>query len=229
MDDDLDLRDFENRCRLFPLPDLVFFPHNVLPLHLFEPRYRQMMEDALAGDRLVTMARLRPPTLAGSGGFGTPPIDDVACLGRIIQHERTPDGRYFCLLLGRKRVRLIRELPSDRLYRIAEAVILEDPNPTESEATRTELIRLFRAALERQGPLDADLAGLLENLVPLDILTDIVANALSLPFQVKQSLLAEADAGRRAESLLSILRKAPGLAETSPKRDRTFPPPFSRN
>ena len=62
MDNDLELRDFANVTRLFPLPNLVMFPHVVLPLHMFEPRYRQMTEDALAGDRLITMVQITPPT-----------------------------------------------------------------------------------------------------------------------------------------------------------------------
>ncbi|MGE3821574.1 MAG: LON peptidase substrate-binding domain-containing protein [Isosphaeraceae bacterium] len=230
MDDDLDLRRFNDQCRLFPLPELVFFPHNVLPLHVFEPRYRQLTEDALAADQFVTMVRLRPPTHAGPGGLGSPPIDEVACLGRIIQHERTVDGRFFMLLVGRKRVRLLRERPSDRLYRIADAVLLEDESPDQpEEPRRSELIRLFRAAIERQGPIDEDLAGLLENAVPLDVLTDVVANALGLPPEFKQSLLAEPSAIRRADSLLTVLRKLAGAGDPPSPRGRTFPPPFSLN
>lgn len=61
MDNDFELRDFANVTRLFPLPNLVMFPHVVLPLHIFEPRYRQMTEDALAGDRLITMVQITPP------------------------------------------------------------------------------------------------------------------------------------------------------------------------
>ena len=60
MDIHTDLTDFSNRCRLFPLPNLVLFPHAVLPLHIFEPRYRQMTEDALAGDQLVTIVQIKP-------------------------------------------------------------------------------------------------------------------------------------------------------------------------
>ncbi|MGO9920320.1 MAG: LON peptidase substrate-binding domain-containing protein [Isosphaeraceae bacterium] len=67
---------FNNRCLLFPLPELVFFPHSVLPLHIFEPRYRQMTEDALAGDRLVTMVQIRPVP-PGSTWTEPVPIMDV--------------------------------------------------------------------------------------------------------------------------------------------------------
>ena len=61
MDDDDDLRDFGNRSRLFPLPGVVLFPHAVLPLHIFEARYRQMTEDALGSDQLITIVQIRPP------------------------------------------------------------------------------------------------------------------------------------------------------------------------
>jgi Lon protease-like protein len=230
MDDELDVRHFDNRCRLFPLPDVVFFPHNVLPLHIFEPRYRQMTEDALAGDRLVTMVRLRPPTFPNPNSLGSPPIEDVACLGRIIQHERTPDGRFYFLLAGRKRVRLIREIPSDRHYRIAEATIIEDePAEASDDSLRHQLIGHFRAELERLGPLDSDLANLLENGVPLGVLTDLVANALPFTAEFKQALLGESRVIRRAKTLLAGLPPRPESPENEGRGGRAFPPPFSTN
>ena len=109
---------------LFPLPKVVLFPHAVLPLHIFEPRYRQMTEDALAGDKLVTIVQWRAPVPGHRRS--SPRVEEIGCLGRILQHERLPDGRFNFLLLGRKRVRLGREIPADKLYRLAEAEILED-------------------------------------------------------------------------------------------------------
>src|SRR3954465_12071673 len=114
MDGDYDLRDFANVCRLFPLPKVVLFPHAVLPLHIFEPRYRQMTEDALAGDRLITMIQIRPRS-EGETWREPVEIEEVGCLGRIIQHERLADGRFNMLLLGRKRVRILRELTGGKL------------------------------------------------------------------------------------------------------------------
>jgi Lon protease-like protein len=125
MDFNAELGNFSNRCRLFPLPDVVLFPHALLPLHIFEPRYRQMTEDALAGDRLVTMVQIRP-SVKGSRWVEPVPIMEVGCLGKIVQHERLADGRFNFLLLGCKRVRLKREIPGTTLYRIAEAEIMED-------------------------------------------------------------------------------------------------------
>ena len=232
MDDDLDLHNFSQCCRLFPLPGVVMFPHAVVPLHIFEPRYRQMTEDALADDKLVTIVQLHPSRVGTTGTIGDPPIETIGCLGQIIQHERLPDGRFNFLLLGRKRVRLRRELPGDKLYRIAEAELLEDDCDSEPEEPRRGgLTRLFRQAFSQRGKLeiDPDLAHLLETTVPLGVLTDIVAHALGLPPELKQELLAETNVARRADTLLEVLAQAlEGSPEGSPGW-RSFPPPFSPN
>jgi Lon protease-like protein len=232
MDEDQDLRQFSKVCRLFPLPRVVHFPHSVLPLHVFEPRYRQMTEDALADDQLVTIVQLRSPTSEIGGGLGSPPIEEVACLGRIFQHEQLPDGRFNLMLLGRKRVRLKRELPSSKLYRLAEAELMEDiysDDRGHREASRLELTTLFRRAFERHQPVNSDLSALLAKELPLGILTDIVAHALGLPTDLKQLLLAEPNVAARAESLLAILQQ---ILENDPEADsgpKLFPPPFSMN
>jgi Lon protease-like protein len=226
MDDDLDLGHFANRCRLFPLPEVVLFPHAVLPLHIFEPRYRQMTEDALAGDRLVTIVQLRGPTLGTTDALGSPPVEAVGCLGRILQHERLPHGRFNVLLLGRKRVRLVREVPTDRLYRTSDVEVLDDDYGGEPEGPRRdELIRLFRAVFEKQRRLHPDLAARLENALSLGVLTDIIAHALGLPPALKQHLLAEPRVHHRADTLITVLRPL-ARAGADP---RAFPPPFSAN
>jgi Lon protease-like protein len=223
-DHDFDLQDFSNVTRLFPLPHLVMFPHVLLPLHIFEPRYRQMTAEALAGDRLITVVQICPPP-KGVSWTEPVPIEEVGCLGKIIQHERLPDGRFNLLLLGRNRVRLRRELPTDKLYRTAEVEILEDLPPTESEEpARTELKRLFGHLIEQQPGHDRDFAEMLENVEPLGALCDIVSHALSLPPSIKQQLLAEPSVDRRVETILSALRK---LVATSAQP--SFPPPFSTN
>ena len=230
MDEDLDLRNFDNVCRLFPLPRVVMLPHSILPLHVFEPRYRQMTEDALAGDTLVTMVQLRTGAGGASRPLGSPPVEAVGCLGRIIQYERLPDGRFNFLLLGRKRVRLTRELPAQKLYRLAEAELIEDVEADEpDDACRATLVGLFRRAFERRQALDPDLAAVLETAMPLGVLTDIVAHALGLPAEVKQLLLDEPRVERRTETLLAILRQVLGRDADRPVGVPPFPPPFSRN
>jgi Lon protease-like protein len=228
MDGDYDLRDFANVCRLFPLPKVVLFPHAVLPLHIFEPRYRQMTEDALAGDQLVTIVQWRAPFPIKPGL--EPPLEEIACLGRILQHERLPDGRFHFLLLGRKRVRLVREIPGDKLYRLAVAEILEDEN-TElpQEPRRSEIAVLFRRVSERHGSLDPDLKSLIDTGLPLGSLTDLVAHALGLPPAIKQELLAETRVDRRADVLLEILRGLVDHKSAAGQGLRPFPPPFSTN
>jgi Lon protease-like protein len=230
MDEDFDLRDFANVCRLFPLPRVVLFPHAVLPLHIFEPRYKQMTEDALASDKLVTIVQWRAPVPGHL--VGDPPIEEVGCLGRILQHERLPDGRFNFLLLGRKRVRLTREIPSSKLYRLSEAEILEDEITDQPEQPhRAELIGLFRRALEQSEPIDPDLEALLETGIPLGVLTDLIAHALSLPSGIKQLLLSETHVDRRAERLRQVLQEALGRPRSRASADEQgpFPPPFSLN
>ena len=225
MDIHTELFDFSNECRLFPLPNLVLFPHAVLPLHIFEPRYRQMTEDALVDDQLVTIVQIRPIPQ------GTPweepiPIEEVGCLGRIVQHERLPDGRFNFLLLGCKRVRLGRELPRDKLYRVAEATIIEDQEPwSDVESRRADLSELFLHVFQQTHHLDPDLSRLLNSGLSLGVLTDIIAHTLDIPASIKQALLDESRVDRRIATLRAILQ---GLL-TKSEISRRFPPPFSLN
>jgi Lon protease-like protein len=225
MDIDPDLSEFSNRCRLFPLPEVVLFPHAVLPLHIFEPRYRQMTEDALSSDLLVTMVQIQP--LHPEAQWTEPvPIMDVGCLGKIVQLERLGDGRFNFLLLGCKRVRLIREIPTPKLYRVAEARVLDDQGcDLPLQSLRDEVLDLFLQLLQRTQERDLDPSRLLGPEVGLGVLSDLIAGALVLPPLVKQALLAETRVDRRGETLRTILRMS--LAQGEPWRD--FPPTFSLN
>ena len=102
---------------LFPLPNVVLFPNVFLPLHIFEPRYRAMVADALDGDRLIGMVLLRP---GWEGDYeGRPPVFPIGCAGLISHHEQLPDGRYNIVLRGLEKFRVEREDDS-RLYRLGE-------------------------------------------------------------------------------------------------------------
>jgi Lon protease-like protein len=226
MDDDHDLKEFCNLSRLFPLPGVVLFPHALLPLHIFEPRYRQMTEDALASDRFITIVQIRSPAEWKSPT--EPSLEDYGCIGRIFKHERLPDGRFNLLLLGRKRVRLTREVPSGKLYRMSEVQVIEDILPDlPDESHRSELISLFRKF--SKGGLDPDLDALFEADLPLGVLTDIVAQALGLPASVKQAFLSEPRVDQRAVDLLDLLRQIGEIPPTQDDESTMFPPPFSRN
>jgi len=223
--------EFSGRVRLFPLPKLVMFPHVIQPLHIFEPRYRQMLEDALAGDRMLAMA------LLASGWEhdyeGRPPVHPVACLGRVATHQRLEDGRYNLLFFGLRRVKLVRELALDKPYRTAEAHLLEDQYPAAAAgdrvALRRELLKVFRRALpalpQAQEPLDE----LLGSEVSLGALTDIVAYTLKLDLPFKQQLLSEPNVDRRARLLLGALERDTKSAAPACSRSAKFPPEFSEN
>src|SRR5947208_1782437 len=108
------LSEFSGKARLFPLPNLVFFPHVMQPLHIFEPRYRQMTADALAGDRFIALVL---PTPGWEKDYAhAPALHPVACLGRIIAEQRLDDGRFNILLRGFARIRIEKELGSKKLY-----------------------------------------------------------------------------------------------------------------
>src|SRR5204863_9636969 len=97
-DDSWVLQHFKGTARLFPLPNVVLFPHVVQPLHIFEPRYRQMTADALAGDQLIAPALLRP---GWEGDYeGRPATYPVVCVGKIVSEQQLPDGRFNILLRG---------------------------------------------------------------------------------------------------------------------------------
>ena len=126
---------------IFPLPNVVLFPQVFLPLHIFEPRYRTMVSDALEGDRLIGMVLLRP---GWEGNYeGRPPVYPIGCAGVITHHDRMRDGRYNIVLRGLEKFRVIEEDDS-RLYRVATVESLHEPL---SESERDE-IRAARTRLE---------------------------------------------------------------------------------
>ena len=226
MDDDFDINEITDECRLFPLSGVVLFPHAVLPLHIFEPRYRQMTEDALATDRLIAVVQTRPQTSWSQSD--EPELESVGCLGRIFKHERLPDGRFNFLLLGQKRIRLDREVANGKLYRSSKISIIQEVVADEAiEEKRQELVDLFRQTY--RGEIDADLNALFETDLPLGVLADILTQAMGLSASLKQAFLAEPSVGRRVLALLDQLRGGkPSQIDSSEFRS-TFPPPFSRN
>ena len=140
--------DFTGTVRLFPLPNLVLFPNVVQPLHIFEPRYREMLEDSLAADQLIAIALLQPGWEADYDE--RPSIFPVTCIGRVVSHSRLEDGRYNLLLLGLRRASVIRELPATTSYRMAEVAVLEDVYSETSGSRRVKLQRdLIRRAVRR--------------------------------------------------------------------------------
>ena len=219
---------FSGRARLFPLPNLVLFPHVMQPLHVFEPRYRELVEEALDGDRLMALALLSPGW--EKDYEGRPPIYPTACLSVIAKHTRLDDGRYNLLLVGVRRIRIERELPPDRPFRVAEAGIVEDHFPHDQAPARPalqrRLIERFRALLPQVPEAREQLEQLLRDEVPLGILTDIMAYTLDLDVAVKIQLLGEPNVDARARMLVDILAQARAARSKLPGG---WPPKFSEN
>ena len=223
-------QDFDRPARLFPLPDLVLFPHVLQPLHIFEKRYRAMIDEAVADDRLVVMALLKPGW--EKNYEGCPATYPHGCLGRIATHHRLDDGRYNLLLHGVCRVVVRRELPMSKLFREAIVEPCWDLYPPETAACRgqlqRELLAKFKQILPDAPESQHQLDQLLGSSLSLGALTDVVAYTLDLPLATKYRLLSEANVDLRAELLLDRLRCLTDDATSSLPR-RPFPPEFSVN
>jgi Lon protease-like protein len=132
------------RIPLFPLPEVVLLPETLLPLHIFEPRYRAMIADALAGDRVIGMAMMKPGWAAQPE---RPPIYPVGGAGEIVESEELPDGRYNIVLQGRFRYRVLREASADpyRTAQIEEVASIPFAGPDEASRVIRMAQRLFEA------------------------------------------------------------------------------------
>ena len=218
---------FSGQARVFPLPNLVMFPHVMQALHIFEPRYRALVEEAVEGDRLLALGVLAPGW--EQAYEGRPPLRSTACLCRIATHQRTKQGTYNVLVLGVRRLRLIDELPPKKLFRVCEAEILDDHEPAESPAgaaaiLQQELLSAFKRAMPKIPNAYEQLDQLLGSQITLGMLSDIVSYTIDLDLEVKMRLLAECDVFRRTQLLLEAITNRPAAVAT-----RTFPPDFSRN
>ncbi len=222
-DVEFDESKFAGATRLFPLPDLVLFPHVVQPLHVFEDRYREMLEDAVADDSLIAIAMFEPGWELDYDS--RPPLAPVACLGKVIAHNRLEDGRYNLLLLGVRRVTIVRELEPVRSFREAEVRIVHEQQGALPPELRRALVEAFRSRLPPH-LADEDLSHLLSDELPMRALTDLVAYALPLSPELKRRLLGEPIVGQRARLLLKHLRDCPVPPGA---RRGEFPPPFSDN
>jgi uncharacterized protein len=225
-----DAEEFCGVARLFPLPNLVLYPHVMQPLHIFEERYREMLEDALASDRLIAMALLEPGWEPEYDS--RPPIAPYACLGKVVTHHRLEDGRYNLLLMGVERIRIVRELDPPRSFRRAEVELIHELPIAGSQSVCEDLRRRLLAAFERYLPRDSQapeqLQELLGEQLPLGVLTDLAAYALPLELNLKKRLLAECRADLRAQILVKQLERATADQLASAAAG-LFPPPFSVN
>jgi Lon protease-like protein len=230
MNEDLSsLEYFQGTAPLFPLPNLVLFPGVMQGLHIFEPRYREMTADALADDRLIALALLRPGWEADYDG--RPDIHPVVCLGRIAADQRLEDGRYNLQVRGLVRARIAEEVENGKLYRSARVQLISDV-PIQSAATDKKLRRRLIRAVPGWCSVPESLANMFQKLLQSNLLLgtvcDILSYALPLPIGTRQELLEIADVEQRIRHFLHFVENNTPVTPAPPSRP-TFPPDFSTN
>ena len=189
------------RVPLFPLPGAILFPRSQLPLHIFEPRYREMVRDAIDGGGRIAM--IQPHRLDDDNQA---PLYAVGCVGDVVGVEELDDGRFNIVLLGTDRFRLLRETPLDAAYRCAE-VDVEAFDDREPEP----LSLAERAEVEREARRLGDAMGLAVDWNAVSRLDDeMLINAIAqvAPFDVgaKQALLEAATLTGRSDLLVQLMQ-----------------------
>ena len=195
---------------LFPLPETVFFPHTLLPLHIFEPRYRAMVADCLAGEKRMVVVRLLPGW--EQDYYGRPPIHTVAGVGEVVEVERLPDGRYNILLKGFARVLIEEELPPTEAYRVARCRPLEDQLPVVGSAVLTPDLEALTASylrlLAEIGRSEQALTRLVTEAPTPAALVDRVASVVVVESARRQRILETLDLERRLELVTAAVSEA---------------------
>jgi Lon protease-like protein len=189
------------RVPIFPLPGAILFPRSQLPLHIFEPRYRDMVRDAIDGGGQIAM--IQPQRLDDDNEA---PLFAVGCVGELVGVEELEDGRFNIVLLGSHRFRLVREVDVDAIYRCAEVDIeaFDDGDPP-------PLPLIQRAEVEREARRLGDALGLAVDWAAVARLDDeMLVNAIAqvAPFDIgaKQALLEQASLDGRADLLVQLMQ-----------------------
>ena len=190
------------RLSVFPLPGALLFPGMHLPLHIFEPRYRAMMMDAMARDRRIGMIQPRPGAYAPNE---PPPLFEIGCVGKIAEFEALDDGRYNLILEGVSLFRIVRELDVTTAFRQVEAELLP------VLATDDTLSLSRRSSLELESRRFADSQGYAvdwEAVTRLDDEALVNGIAQIAPFDVaaKQALLEAGAIEERAELIIQLMQ-----------------------
>lgn len=231
--------DFDGRVRLFPLPELVVFPHAMQPLHIFEPRYCELLAESLASDRLIAMATLMDGIASTSQDH--PVIASTICLTKIISHAEVESDQHNILLVGTRRATIIREIDAGRPFRIAEVKVADDIYPPAGAESRLglkkDLLNAFGEIIPPTANAQKNLYELMAGQMGLGPITDIISYTLPFEVEDKLELLGEPDVDARASELVRMLKSGKielhsvsveeqGVDEPGSQQ---FPPPFSLN
>jgi Lon protease-like protein len=189
---------------LFPLPNVVLLPGAVLPLHIFEERYRQMTADILRSHRHLAMALLRPGW--EKDYYGRPEIEPVVCVGEILSHERLEDGRYNFLLRGHTRAVVKREMRGQP-YRLANLEPLKESGRCEDLlwGARQRLMELFASEKYASLPGGRQFKEMISSSVETSTIADVLAFHYLEDVALKQELLADGDCKSRVWRVIAAL------------------------
>lgn len=188
------------RLPMFPLPGVVLFPHALLPLHIFEERYKKMARDLLASHRHLSVALLEAP--GNLAATERPPVRPIMGVGEVVMAHELPDGRFNLLVRGRARIELKRELLSDEPYRLIAGEVRKDlpvANPHEL-ADADQSLRALVGRLAEHIPEGGELLRqvVASQATPHE-LADVLAAALVVDAQKRQRLLESRDVMKRIE------------------------------
>ena len=195
---------FRSRAPVFPLPGVVFFPRTVLPLHVFEPRYREMVRDVLKGEKLIAVALLRPGWEADY--HRSPAFHEVGTLGRIEDLETLPDGRFNLQLVGLQRVRF-GEAIQEQPYRLVEIEPLaETPTDEDDPLLQSRKLDLLAShgCLTRELTPPEGASFVLDERIPFETAVNGACANLPVGPTVRQSLLEEDDLFERQRRALDL-------------------------
>lgn len=199
--------DFDQPVPLFPLANCVLLPHAIVPLHIFEPRYRTMVRDALDDAGLIATAVFEGDEWKRNYP-GNPAIREHVCVGHIVRHERLPDGRYHLLLQGVCRARVLRELEHEP-YRLAMLEPSETETPMEIDLAehRQRIVSMIHEPEMKSLAAIHAMHRWLSDEVPTAAMVDLAVLTLSQMVDERYAMLAEPDADKRAAWLEDHLRQ----------------------
>ena len=190
---------------LFPLPNVVFFPKTSLPLHIYEPRYRQLMRDALSSDRRIAVGLLQPGW--EQDYYGNPAVHEVCCVGTIDSFEELEDGKFDLVLVGEQKIRIVKVF-KESPYRTIGGISLQEKGPArDAEETLQQqetILELARQYFKLRTSNEPELSGLHE--LRYEGLINSLASYLGFPASHKQQLLELDDLEQRGRLIAHFLR-----------------------
>jgi uncharacterized protein len=215
----INLENFSGIVPLFPLPNVVFFPNSLLPLHVFEPRYRQMVDDIIDSEKIIGMVLLKPGW--EKNYYDEPDIYDIACMGKIVSIEVQKDGRSNIVLYGLKRIRII-EIVNEVPYRLARVDIQEDIHGQNEEVYEKRISELILKWNNILGEEHKSHKIKFDTTLSLDNLTDCITPQIVPDVFHRQEFLEETIVLKRAEKIIEQLETKIGIISITSKKRKSI-------